>query len=76
MLTTYLDYHGLQTFKGELDRIFSKKADLDANGKILPSQISGSFIPMPSTASNGQFLVYNGSAWVARTIENANGVSF
>ena len=33
-------------------------------------------IPAPSSASAGQFLVYNGSAWVAQTIPSANGGSF
>lgn len=33
-------------------------------------------IPAPSSASSGQFLVYNGSAWVAQTVPSANGVNF
>lgn len=33
-------------------------------------------IPAPSGATAGQFLVYNGSAWVATTVPNANGGSF
>lgn len=33
-------------------------------------------ITSPSSPTAGQFLVYNGSAWVAQTVPNANGVSF
>lgn len=33
-------------------------------------------ITAPSGATSGQFLVYNGTAWVAQTVPNANGVSF
>lgn len=33
-------------------------------------------ITAPSSPTAGQFLVYNGSAWVAQTVPNANGVSF
>ena len=34
------------------------------------------YIPLPSSATAGQFLVYNGSAWVAQTMPSASGVSF
>lgn len=33
-------------------------------------------IAAPSSPSTGDFLVWNGTAWVASTIPNANGVSF
>jgi hypothetical protein len=33
-------------------------------------------ITAPSSPTAGQFLVYNGTAWVAQTVPNANGVSF
>ena len=33
-------------------------------------------ITAPSGATSGQFLVYNGTAWVAQTVPSANGVSF
>lgn len=33
-------------------------------------------ITAPSSPSSGQFLVYNGTAWVAQTVNNARGVSF
>lgn len=33
-------------------------------------------ITAPSSPTAGQFLVYNGSAWVAQTVPSANGVSF
>ena len=33
-------------------------------------------ITAPSGATSGQFLVYNGTAWVAQTVPNASGVSF
>lgn len=33
-------------------------------------------IAAPSNPSSGQFLVYNGSAWVAQTVPNANGEDF
>lgn len=33
-------------------------------------------IAAPSTASSGQFLVYDGSTWVAQTVPSASGVSF
>jgi len=35
-----------------------------------------SYIPLPSTASSGQFLVYNGSAWVAQTLSTWQGGSY
>ena len=52
-MPSYLDYHGLQTFKGELDDIFATKMDankrganngvasLDSVGKVPVSQIPG-----------------------------------
>lgn len=38
----------------------------------------GGAIPLPQSASDGQFLTYNGTsgAWVATTVPSANGVSF
>ena len=33
-------------------------------------------IPAPSSPTAGQFLVYDGSAWVAQTVPSASGVSF
>lgn len=33
-------------------------------------------IPAPSSPTSGQFLVYNGTAWVAQTVPSASGVSF
>ena len=33
-------------------------------------------IPAPSSPSSGDFLCYNGTAWVATTVPAANGVSF
>lgn len=33
-------------------------------------------IALPENPSNGQFLVYNGTNWVAQTVPAANGVSF
>lgn len=33
-------------------------------------------ITAPSSPSSGQFLVYNGTAWVAQTVPNAQGVNF
>lgn len=33
-------------------------------------------ITAPSSPTAGQFLVYNGTAWVAQTVPNASGVSF
>lgn len=33
-------------------------------------------IPAPSSPTSGQFLVYNGSAWVAQTVPSASGVNF
>ena len=33
-------------------------------------------ITAPSSPTAGQFLVYNGTAWVAQTVPSANGVSF
>lgn len=33
-------------------------------------------ITAPASPTAGQFLVYNGSAWVAQTVPNASGVSF
>lgn len=41
-----------------------------------PTAANVGAIPAPSSASSGQFLVYNGSAWVAQTVPSANGVSF
>lgn len=40
-----------------------------------PLDLSG-YIEKPTTASAGQFLVYNGTDWVAQTVPSANGVSF
>lgn len=33
-------------------------------------------IEAPSSATSGQFLVYDGTAWVAQTVPNAQGVGF
>lgn len=33
-------------------------------------------ISAPASATAGQFLVYDGSAWVAQTVPSASGVSF
>lgn len=33
-------------------------------------------IAAPSSATSGQFLVYDGTAWVAQTVPSAQGVSF
>lgn len=33
-------------------------------------------ITAPSSPTSGQFLVYNGTAWVAQTVPSGNGVSF
>lgn len=40
-----------------------------------PIDLSG-YIEKPTTATAGQFLVYNGTDWVAQTVPSANGVSF
>lgn len=42
----------------------------------MPSAADVGAIAAPSSPSSGQFLVYNGSAWVAQTVPSANGVSF
>ena len=42
----------------------------------LPSAGDVGAIAAPANPSSGQFLVYNGSAWVAQTVPSANGVSF
>lgn len=34
------------------------------------------YMPLPSTAASGDFLVYNGSEWAAQTVPAANGNSF
>lgn len=36
----------------------------------------GGWIPAPSSAVQGDFLVYNGTNWVAQSIPSASGVSF
>ena len=41
----------------------------------LKSAITGK-ISAPSSPTTGQFLVYDGSAWVAQTVPAANGVNF
>lgn len=33
-------------------------------------------IEAPSSATSGQFLVYDGTAWVAQTVPSAQGVNF
>jgi hypothetical protein len=51
-----------------------------ANEKISvneqPSAADIGAIPAPSNPSSGQFLVYNGTAWAAQTVPNANGGAF
>lgn len=34
------------------------------------------YMPLPSTATSGDFLVYNGSEWAAQTVPAANGNNF
>lgn len=34
------------------------------------------YMPLPSTAASGDFLVYNGSEWAAQTVPAANGNNF
>lgn len=34
------------------------------------------YMPLPSTATSGDFLVYNGSEWAAQTVPAANGNTF
>lgn len=41
----------------------------------LKSAVNGK-ISAPSSPTAGQFLVYDGTAWVAQTVPAANGVSF
>jgi hypothetical protein len=42
----------------------------------MPSASDVGAIAAPSSPTAGQFLVYNGSAWVAQTVPSANGVRF
>lgn len=42
----------------------------------MPTASNVGAIPAPASATSGQFLVYNGSAWVAQTVPNANGEKF
>ena len=42
----------------------------------MPTASNVGAIPAPASATSGQFLVYNGSAWVAQTVPNANGERF
>ena len=41
-----------------------------------PSASDIGAIALPSSPSSGQFLVYNGSAWVAQTVPSAHGEEF
>ena len=42
----------------------------------MPSAADIGAIALPSSPSSGQFLVYNGSAWVAQTVPSASGEEF
>lgn len=47
---------------------------------ITPARLKGAIqyhaIPLPSSASSGDFLVYNGTAWVAQTLSTWQGGSY
>lgn len=47
-----------------------------ATGAVVLDADDVGAIAAPSSATSGQFLVYNGSAWVAQTVPSASGVNF
>ena len=40
------------------------------------NEVKSGAIAKPESPSNGQFLVYNGSAWIAQTVPAASGEEF
>lgn len=58
-----------------VDDALSSTSENPVQNKVVKAALDGK-ITAPSSPTAGQFLVYNGSAWVAQTVPSANGVSF
>jgi len=77
------DANGTQTFDvmdGQggsvtVDSALSSTSENPVQNKAVAAALDGK-IAAPASPTSGQFLVYNGTAWVAQTVPNASGVSF
>lgn len=68
-----LDWNGNEVLSGKLTVGADPTNPMDVATKKYVDQNGGG---MPASANAGDFLVYNGTAWVAQAVPSANGVSF